>query len=170
MRAHDVPGAYAISALEVTLDAVYTNTTPTSPVRGAGRPYAIERMVMLIARELGLDPADVRRRNLVPSEAMPYETGARYRVGSPIRYDSGDFPACLEKAVELADYDSFRDRQQAAQATDAASASRHVLRTPASDTTGAPPFASPPPATSPFAPVLRVRGRARRDRDADRRG
>ena len=110
------PGAYAIPAIEITMDAAYTNTTPTSPVRGAGRPYAIfviERMVQLIARELGLDAADVRRRNLVPPEAMPYETGAKYRDGSAIRYDSGDFPACLEKAIALADYDTFPERRDA---------------------------------------------------------
>ena len=108
------PGAYAIPSIEITMDAVYTNTTPTSPVRGAGRPYgifAIERMVELVARELSLDPADVRRRNLVPAEAMPYETGATYRDGSAIRYDSGDFPACLDKAIELADYASFPERR-----------------------------------------------------------
>lgn len=110
------PGAYAIPAIEITMDAAYTNTTPTSPVRGAGRPYAIfviERMVQLITRELGLDAADVRRRNLVPPEAMPYETAAKYRDGSAIRYDSGDFPACLEKAIALADYDTFPERRDA---------------------------------------------------------
>jgi carbon-monoxide dehydrogenase large subunit len=112
-----LPGAYSIPAVDVSLDVVFTNTTPNSAVRGAGRPYAIfavERAIELVARELRLDPAEARRRNLIRPEQMPYETGAKARDGSPILYDSGDYPACLEKALALADYDGFPERQRAA--------------------------------------------------------
>jgi len=109
-----LPGPYAIANLDVTLEAVFTNTTPNSPVRGAGRPnaaYAMERVMAAVARELKLDPADVRRRNFVPRDAFPYATGARNRAGLPVKYDSGDYHGCLEKAVALAGYESFPQRQ-----------------------------------------------------------
>jgi carbon-monoxide dehydrogenase large subunit len=114
-----LPGPYAVKALDVALEAVFTNTTPNSPIRGAGRPYAayaMERMITRIARELGLDQAEVRRRNYVPADGFPYPTGQISRSGTPIRYDSGDFEGCLDKALELSDYESFRERQQAARA------------------------------------------------------
>jgi carbon-monoxide dehydrogenase large subunit len=113
------PGPYALPALDLTLDVAFTNATPTSPIRGAGRPYAafiIERMVDLVARGLKLDPAEVRRRNFVRAEQMPYATGMKYRDGSDITYDSGDYQACLDKALALADYASFPQRQAAARA------------------------------------------------------
>jgi aerobic carbon-monoxide dehydrogenase large subunit len=113
------PGPYAIPALDLTLHVVHTNATPTAPVRGAGRPYAafvIERLVDCVARGLKLDPAEVRRRNFIRAEQMPYATGAKYRDGSPITYDSGDYGACLDKALELADYASFPARQAQAEA------------------------------------------------------
>ena len=114
-----LPGPYAIRNVDVTLHAVFTNTTPNSPVRGAGRPnaaYAMERVMQAVARELKLDPAEVRRINFVPKDAFPYETGAKNRVGMPVAYDSGDYHGCLEKAVALADYESFADRQAKARA------------------------------------------------------
>ena len=87
---------------------VVTNTTPTAPYRGAGRPegvYAVERTVDLLARRLGLDPAEIRRRNFIPPDALPYRspTGAVY--------DSGDYPAALKKALEAIGYDGWRDEQ-----------------------------------------------------------
>lgn len=112
-----MPGPYALPALDVKLDVVYTNATPTSPIRGAGRPYAafiIERMVDSVARGLKLDPAEVRRRNFVQSHQMPYATGMKYRDGSDITYDSGDYAACLDQALALADYAGFPARQDAA--------------------------------------------------------
>lgn len=114
-----LPGAYSIPAIDVQVDIVFTNTVPNSPVRGAGRPcgiYAVERMVQVVSRELGIDPAEVRRRNYVRPEQMPYETGAKLRGGVPCVYDSGDYEALLEKALELSDYDSFKERQAAARA------------------------------------------------------
>ncbi|MCC7345919.1 MAG: xanthine dehydrogenase family protein, partial [Variibacter sp.] len=113
------PGPYALPALDLTLDVAYTNATPTSPIRGAGRPYAafiIERVVDLVARGLALDPAEVRRRNFVRADQMPYATGMKYRDGSDITYDSGDYAACLDQALELADYAGFPQRQAAARA------------------------------------------------------
>jgi carbon-monoxide dehydrogenase large subunit len=99
---------------------VFTNKVATTPVRGAGRPQAafvMERLMDRIARELGLDRAEVRRRNFIGPERMPYSVGLVFRDGSPVVYDSGDYPACQEKALALADYDAFRARQGAAQQT-----------------------------------------------------
>ena len=67
---------------------MFTNTQPTAPYRGAGRPeatYAIERVIDLAAQEMGIDPVDLRRRNLIPASAMPYDTGFLFV------YDTGEF-------------------------------------------------------------------------------
>jgi carbon-monoxide dehydrogenase large subunit len=112
-----LPGPYSIRNIDVTLEAVFTNTTPNSPVRGAGRPnaaYAMERVMQAVSRSLGLDPVEVRAINLVRKDAFPYETGALNRVGKPVVYDSGDYHGCLDKAVNLADYKNFVTRQDAA--------------------------------------------------------
>lgn len=112
-----LPGPYSLEAIDVTMDVVFTNATPTSPVRGAGRPHAafvMERAIDWVARKLGLDPAEVRRRNFVRPEQMPYQTGMKYRDGSMISYDSGDYPACLEMALAEADYGNFEARRDAA--------------------------------------------------------
>jgi aerobic carbon-monoxide dehydrogenase large subunit len=104
-----LPGAYAIPNVELDIYGVFTNTTPLGPYRGAGRPeaiYYVERLVDLVAHELGLDPAEVRRRNLVRREAFPYHTA------TSLTYDSGDYQAALDRALELVDYDQLR-RQQA---------------------------------------------------------
>ena len=112
-----LPGPYAIAALDVKLDVVFTNTPTKSPVRGAGRPdaaYAMERMIERVARELELDPAELRARNFVPSDQFPYQPGHKTAQGSPVTYDSGDFHGCLNKVKEIADYDNFKSRQAAA--------------------------------------------------------
>ncbi len=99
-------------ALDVTL--VATNRTPVTPVRGAGRPqgtFVMERMMDRIARELGLDRAEVRRRNLIGPERMPYRTLVRTRDGSAMTYDSGDYPECMARAMSRAAYDDFPARQ-----------------------------------------------------------
>ncbi|MBO6782563.1 MAG: xanthine dehydrogenase family protein molybdopterin-binding subunit [Alphaproteobacteria bacterium] len=109
-----LPGAYAIPAVDVGLDMVFTNTVPNSPVRGAGRPngiYAVERMVETIARELDIPPAEVRRRNYVRADQMPYATGALLRDGSPATYDSGDYEGLLDKVLELSDFAGFDERR-----------------------------------------------------------
>ena len=144
-----LPGPYAIKNLDVTLEAVFTNTTPNSPVRGAGRPnaaYAMERVMAAVARELKLDPADVRAINFVPKDAFPYETGALNRVGKPVAYDSGDYHGCLDKAIELADYRIFQlaKRRLGPRGVISALAFRPVLKIPASGPMRARPSGSMP--------------------------
>jgi aerobic carbon-monoxide dehydrogenase large subunit len=107
-----LPGMYDIKPIDISVKCVYTNTLPTAPYRGAGRPessYALERVVDEAARITGIDPVKLRRRNLVKKSAMPYKTA----VGTTI--DSGDFAAVLDKALELADYANFRARRRQAQ-------------------------------------------------------
>jgi carbon-monoxide dehydrogenase large subunit len=102
-------GVYQIPKIETHIRAVVTNTTPIGPVRGAGRPEAtqmIERAMDLLAAELALDPAEVRRRNFIPNDAFPFTTA------SGANYDIGDYGGALELALESAGYDDLR-RQQA---------------------------------------------------------
>lgn len=111
-----LPGPYAIKNLSIELKVVFTNTTPNTPIRGAGRPntaFAMERVIEAVARGLDLDPAEVRRRNFVPRDAFPYTTGHKLPNGRPIVYDSGDYQAALDKALEKAGYRAFRERQAA---------------------------------------------------------
>ena len=98
-------GCYEVPALEATATGVVTNKAPLSPYRGAGRPeavFAMERILDVAARAAGIDPFELRRRNLIPAAAMPYEVGISYRDGNPVVYDSGDYPAAFERAVALA--------------------------------------------------------------------
>jgi carbon-monoxide dehydrogenase large subunit len=106
-------GCYAIPAADVEVVGVCTTKVPTGPYRGAGRPEAalvIERLVDLAAGELGIDPIELRRRNLVQPDAFPYTTSLGFT------YDSGEYEAALDAALELADYDSLRADQQRARA------------------------------------------------------
>jgi carbon-monoxide dehydrogenase large subunit len=94
--------------------AVVTNKTPHAPYRGAGRPEAVfvmDRILDVLAREVGLDPAELRRRNLVRPDEMPYDVGLLYRDGNPLVYDGGDFPDALDRALQAVDYDAFRADQ-----------------------------------------------------------
>jgi aerobic carbon-monoxide dehydrogenase large subunit len=107
-----LPGMYDIKPIDIGVKCVYTNTLPTAPYRGAGRPessFALERVVDEAARVTGIDPVKLRRRNLVKRSAMPYKTA----VGTTI--DSGDFAAILDQALELADYANFKARRRQAQ-------------------------------------------------------
>ena len=102
-------GVYATPLQEVATKAMFTNTTPVGPYRGAGRPegnYYIERLLDTAAREMGIDPVDIRRRNHIQPEAMPYMTPGG------TTYDSGDFPTILEKALIVADWDGFPRRKR----------------------------------------------------------
>lgn len=113
------PGPYAIANLDVELIVVHTNTTPNSPVRGAGRPntaYAMERILEAVRRATGLEADEVRRRNYVPKDAFPYPTGVVNGAGIATVYDSGDFEGCLDKAMQLAGAKDFKARQIAARA------------------------------------------------------
>jgi aerobic carbon-monoxide dehydrogenase large subunit len=103
-------GVYAIPKIEADVTAVVTNTTPTGPVRGAGRPEAtqmIERAMDIFAAEISLDPAEVRRRNLIASDAFPYQTA------SGGHYDIGDYPRALDLVLERAGYAALREEQAA---------------------------------------------------------
>lgn len=116
LAAASVPGPYRIADLQIDSLAVVTNKSPVSPYRGAGQPeatFARERLLDLAARELGIDPADIRRRNLLPSEALPFDTGIS-SVDGPVVFDSGDFSRALETALEVLDYPHLRQAQAAA--------------------------------------------------------
>jgi aerobic carbon-monoxide dehydrogenase large subunit len=94
---------------------VVTNKMVHAPYRGAGRPAAVfvmDRALDRLAHALALDPAELRRRNFVRAEDMPYDTGLLYRDGQPLIYDSGNFPAALDKALAAVDYDGFRRQQE----------------------------------------------------------
>ena len=107
-------GPYAIPAFDLSMRGVMTNTTPAGAYRGAGRPQGtavIERAVDALARELGLDPLDVRRRNLIGSDRHPYETGLTTAGRGPVVYDSGDYPRCMALALEALDLAAARREQ-----------------------------------------------------------
>lgn len=106
-------GAYEIPEVHCRVIGAYTNTSPTDAYRGAGRPealYVVERLIDHAARQVGEDPAEFRRQNFIPEEAFPYESP----VSSPLPYDSGDYEKALDKALELVDYESVRERQEEA--------------------------------------------------------
>jgi carbon-monoxide dehydrogenase large subunit len=103
------PGMYDIKHVDVSVRCAFTNTTPTAPYRGAGRPeanYALERVVEEAARVIGIDPIRLRRKNFIRPAAMPYHTA----IGTS--YDSGDFEAVLDKVLALADVDGFKRRRR----------------------------------------------------------
>jgi aerobic carbon-monoxide dehydrogenase large subunit len=107
------PGPYAIPAVSGEVVGVFTNKTPTDAYRGAGKPEAtflIERMMDLLAAKLALDPAEVRRRNLIPAAAFPF------RTATGMEYDSGEYHKVLNRVLELAGYDQLRAGQAAARA------------------------------------------------------
>jgi carbon-monoxide dehydrogenase large subunit len=107
-----VPSAYVVPAVSLTTKAVFTNTSPTGPYRGAGRPEAVyltERLLDRAAHELGMDPVEIRRRNLIPSSAMPYTT----RTG--FVYDSGEFAAVMDRCLDVADWKGFAGRRAASE-------------------------------------------------------
>jgi carbon-monoxide dehydrogenase large subunit len=108
------PGPYVVPAYRIEATVVLTNRVPTTVVRGAGRPqavFAMERLMDRVARELALDRAEVRRRNMIAPEQMPYSVGLVFRDGKPVVYASGNFPKSQMRALALADYDGFRARQ-----------------------------------------------------------
>jgi carbon-monoxide dehydrogenase large subunit len=117
--ASTMSGPYAIPALSIEVTIAMTNKTPVSSVRGAGYPqaaFAMERLLDLVAREMKLDRAEVRRRNLIPAAKMPYQKPIKARSGVTMQYDSGDYPACQAEALQAADWDGFPQRQAEARA------------------------------------------------------
>ncbi len=115
--ASTMSGPYLVPALSVEVTIAMTNKTPVSSVRGAGYPqaaFAMERLVDLVAREMQIDRAEVRRRNLIPAAKMPYRKPLKARSGATIEYDSGDYPACQAEVLAAAGWDAFPQRQAAA--------------------------------------------------------
>jgi aerobic carbon-monoxide dehydrogenase large subunit len=101
-------GPYAIPAFRLAFQSIYTNTVPTCPYRGGGRPqgvFVIERVMDRIAAELGIGRVEVRRRNFVPSDAMPYDLHVTGQGGVALSYDSGDYSAGLDLLVARAGLD-----------------------------------------------------------------
>jgi carbon-monoxide dehydrogenase large subunit len=106
-----LPGPYRTPAIRFELQGVFTNKTPVGAYRGAGRPeatYLMERSVDLVARTLGLDPAEVRKRNFIPPQDFPYTTPLDQT------YDSGEYARALDRLLSLVDYDGLRREQAAA--------------------------------------------------------
>ena len=104
-------GTYTTPAIYSAVTGVFSNTSPTSPYRGAGRPeasYAIESVIDVAAKQIGIDRAEIRRRNMIPPAAMPYDTGFVFT------YDSGEFEKNLNRVVALADWNGFGARRAAA--------------------------------------------------------
>jgi carbon-monoxide dehydrogenase large subunit len=101
-------GQYDIPAIHCSVTGAFTNVPPVDAYRGAGRPeasFVVERLADLGAREMGMDPAEFRRRNFVPADAFPYATEVA------VEYDSGEYEKTLDRALEMVEYDAFRERQ-----------------------------------------------------------
>ena len=106
------PGTYHIPLIHAEVKATFTNTTLMGPYRGSGKPeasYVLERLMSNAARELGIDPIELRRRNLISPDAMPYQTPGGYL------YDTGEFERVLDTALELADWEGFKTRKAEAE-------------------------------------------------------
>jgi aerobic carbon-monoxide dehydrogenase large subunit len=108
-----VAGPYTTPVIYGEVRGVFTNTTPIAPYRGAGRPeasLAIEHVIDVASREIGIDRVELRRRNLIPADRMPYQTGLTFK------YDCGDFGRVFERALEVADHAGFASRRAQAEA------------------------------------------------------
>ncbi|MGI5330630.1 xanthine dehydrogenase family protein molybdopterin-binding subunit [Actinomadura nitritigenes] len=115
-----VIGPYAIPVLDLRIRGVLTTTMMTTPYRGAGRPeavFAMERAMDRLARAVGIEPHELRARNLVPPEEMPHRTGLMYRDGTMQTYDSGNFPELLRRLVGHLRIDEVRARQRSGDTT-----------------------------------------------------
>jgi carbon-monoxide dehydrogenase large subunit len=108
-------GPYDIPAYASEFKAVFTNKTIVTPYRGAGRQhgvFVIERLLDLAARELGLDPVEIRRRNFIAPDAFPYDNQIIYQDFTPVVYDSGNYPPLLDKALEMIGWQDFVQGEQ----------------------------------------------------------
>ena len=111
-----LPGPYRVPHYRGHGESVVTTTMFNAAYRAAGRPeanFVMERLMDIGARRLGLDPADVRRRNLIRAAEMPYRPGLTYKDGIPVTYDPGDYPAAFERMLRAFGYDDWRKRQMA---------------------------------------------------------
>lgn len=109
LTTHRLTGPYRTPAMSVEVQGVVTNKPPTGAYRGAGGPeaaFCMERTMDLIAAELGMDPSDVRRKNFIPPESFPYETP------TGITYDSGNYGQAFDRALEMSDYQGWRERSR----------------------------------------------------------
>jgi len=119
IAATTLPGPYVVPAYALEAKVVLTNRVPTTVVRGAGRPqavFAMERLMDRVARELALDRGELRTRNMIGPERMPYSVGLLFRDGKPLVYASGDFPKSHARARALSGYDDFDARRSRARA------------------------------------------------------
>ena len=110
-----IPGPYKVPNYRVEFRSVYSNKMVTSPYRGAGRPHAafvIERLLERVAAELGVDRAEIRRRNFIQPDEFPYDVGLIFQDGAPTRYDSGNYEAGLDKALAMIDYERWVREEQ----------------------------------------------------------
>jgi carbon-monoxide dehydrogenase large subunit len=117
ITACQLPGPYKLPAYYSDATVVYTNRTPVSPYRGAGRPhgvFAMERVLDYAADQLGIDRAEIRHRNFIQPEEFPYDVGLTFQDGLPTLYDSGNYPAGMERALEMIGYDQFPEQQRRA--------------------------------------------------------
>lgn len=104
-----IAGVYRTPLIAAEVKGIMSHSVPTGPYRGAGRPeatFVIERLIDIAARQLGIDPFELRHRNLIPSEAMPYKTGLTFT------YDCGDFARNMEKAAEVANLEGYAARRE----------------------------------------------------------
>jgi carbon-monoxide dehydrogenase large subunit len=109
-----VPGPYVVPNYRLEMTVAVTNKVPTTPVRGAGRPqavFAMERLMDRAARELKIDRAELRRRNMIKPEQMPYSVGLIFRDGKPLTYHGGDYPRAQATALKASGYENFSTRQ-----------------------------------------------------------
>jgi carbon-monoxide dehydrogenase large subunit len=107
-----IPEAYDIQTMHILSQGLFTNTSQSGPYRGAGRPeaaYFTERLIEHAARVIGVDPAEIRRRNLIPPNKLPYATPTLWN------YDSGEFERLMDKCIELSDWKGFAARKKASQ-------------------------------------------------------
>ncbi len=110
-------GPYVVPNYDSTFTQVFTNLPIVTPYRGAGRQhgvFVIERLLDLAAHELDIDPVEIRRRNLIPPDAFPYNNQIIYQDFAPLRYDSGNYEPVLDQALQAIGYKTFRDEQAAA--------------------------------------------------------
>ena len=107
-----IPEAYDIQTMHIMSQGLFTNTSQSGPYRGAGRPeaaYFTERLIEHAARTIGIEPAEIRRRNLIPPDKLPYATPTLWT------YDSGEFPRLLDKCIEVSDWKGFAARKKASE-------------------------------------------------------
>lgn len=105
-----LPGPYRLRNYDSEATVVYTNKVPVTPYRGAGRPhgcYVMERLLDLAARELGMDRAEIRFKNMITPEEFPWDVGLIFQDGAPTRYDSGNYPEGLRVVLDRIGYDDF---------------------------------------------------------------